>query len=308
MEIQQGRYAGPRRVRIGDAELWEVEEIAHKKALSEMTTDAALIASLPAWMFPTYIDADMRFDIVTRSWILIVDGRVGVIDPCTGNDRSYPDFAPAHMLNTPYIERFSATGIRPEDVDFVFCTHLHMDHCGWNTVLRDGKYVPTFPKAEYVMARRELDRWNPRLPGYIAVPQNAGTFENSVLPVIEAGLARIVGERHTICPGVEVEPSYGHTIGHSNLHLTSADKEAYFVGDVFHHPLELLHPGLNDQTSEDFALLHATRRQIIETCLRTNALVVPAHFCCPFGGHLSEGADGLLFEPYREQAAAGTAN
>jgi glyoxylase-like metal-dependent hydrolase (beta-lactamase superfamily II) len=99
-----------------------------------------------------------------------------------------------------------------------------MDHCGWNTVLRDGRYVPTFPNAEYVMVQRELDRWDPRRDGHRAVPQNAGTFEHSVLPVLEAGLARVVGERAAICPGVEVEPSHGHTIGHSSLHLTSVDK------------------------------------------------------------------------------------
>ena len=174
-------------------------------------------------------------------------------------------------------------------------------------MLRDGKYVPTFPNAQYVMAQRELDRWNPALPGHVAVPQNAGTFANSVLPVIEAGLARIVGERHTICPGVEVEPAYGHTIGHSALHLTSGGKEAYFVGDVFHHPLEMLYPGLDDHTSEDFGLLQATRRSIIETCMRKDALIVPAHFCCPFGGHLREGGLGPIFEPYHEQTTTAVA-
>lgn len=298
MKVAEREYTGPGKARIGDADLWEVEEIAHKKPLAEMTTDAALVASLPGWMFPAYIDADMHFDIVTRSWILIVHGRVIVVDPCTGNGRAFPDFPPAHMLDTPYIDRFAATGIRPEDVDFVFCTHLHMDHCGWNTVLRDGRYVPTFPNARYVMARRELDRWDPRRAGHVSVPQNVGTFENSVLPVLEAGLACIVGEHHTICPGVEVEPSYGHTLGHSTLHLTSAGKEAYFVGDAFHHPIELLHPDLDDRTSEDFDLLHATRRRLIESCLRRNALIIPAHFACPFGGHLREDADGLRFEAY----------
>lgn len=307
MKVDDRAYTGPAKVRLGDADLWEVEEIAHKKALDEMTTDEALIASLPHWMFPTFIDADRQFDIVTRSWILIVSGRVVVIDPCTGNRREFTDFPPAHMLDTPYIERFAATGVRPEEVDFVFCTHLHMDHCGWNTVLRDGKYVPTFPNAQYVMVQREIDRWDPRRPGYVAVPQNAGTFENSVLPVLEAGLARIVAETSTICPGLEVEPSYGHTSGHSTLHLTSGSKEAYFVGDVFHHPLEMVHPGLDDHTSEDFALLHASRRRLIDTCLRKDALIVPAHFWCPFGGHLRDGTDGLVFEPYgmRANVAAG---
>jgi glyoxylase-like metal-dependent hydrolase (beta-lactamase superfamily II) len=298
MRVEETVYPGPRRVTIGQADLWEVEEIAHKKPLAEMTTDAELIASLPGWMFPAFIDADMQFDIITRSWILIVDGRVIVIDPCNGNGRNFPDFPPAHMLDTPYIERFGATGIRPEEVDFVFCTHLHMDHCGWNTVLRGGRYVPTFPNARYVMVQQELDRWDPCRPAHMAIPQNAGTFENSVLPILEAGLAMIVSGRHTICPGLEVQPSYGHTAGHSSLHLNSGGKQAYFVGDVFHHPLEMVHPGLDDHTSEDFGQLHASRRRIIDTCVQSGALAIPAHFMCPFGGHLHETADGLLFQPY----------
>jgi glyoxylase-like metal-dependent hydrolase (beta-lactamase superfamily II) len=298
MQVADTVNTGPRRVTIGQADLWEVEEIAHKKPLAEMTTDAALIASLPAWMFPAFIDADMQFDIVTRSWILIHDNRVIVIDPCNGNGRSYPDFPPAHMLDTPYIDRFGATGIRPEDVDFVFCTHLHMDHCGWNTVLRGGSYVPTFPNARYVMVQREVDRWDPRLPGHEPIPQNAGTFENSVLPVLEAGLALIVSGHHTICSGLEVQPSPGHTAGHSSLHLSSGGKQALFVGDVFHHPLEMLHPDLDDHTSEDFGQLHLSRRRIIDMCVNSGALAIPAHFISPFGGHLHETAEGLLFQPY----------
>jgi glyoxylase-like metal-dependent hydrolase (beta-lactamase superfamily II) len=298
MRVAETNYTGPRKVTIGQADLWEIEEIAHKKPLAEMTTDAALIASLPAWMFPTFIDADMQFDIVTRSWILILDSRVIVIDPCNGNGRNFPDFPPAHMLDTPYIERFGATGIRPEDVDFVFCTHLHMDHCGWNTVLRGGRYVPTFPKARYVMVQRELDRWDPRRPGHVPIPQNAGTFENSVLPVLEAGLAVIISGHHTICNGLEVQPSPGHTVGHSSLHLNSDGKQAYFVGDVFHHPLEMLRPDLDDHTGEDFGQLHVSRRHIIDTCLQSGALAIPAHFISPFGGYLHETAEGLLFQPY----------
>lgn len=304
MKVADTIYNGPSRIRIGEADLWEVEEIAHKRPLADMTTDEALIASLPEWMFPDFIDADWNFDIVTRSWILIVDGRVIVIDPCTGNGRDFPDFEPAHMLDTHYIERFCATGIRPEEVDYVFCTHLHMDHCGWNTVLRDGKYVPTFPNATYVMGQREVDRWDPRRPDHVSVPQNVGTFENSVLPILEAGLAKIVADRHSICPGVEVEPAHGHTMGHSMLHVSSAAKEAYFVGDAFHHPLEMLEPDLDDNTSEDFGLLAASRKHIIRTCMGKGALIIPAHFSCPFGGHLRDREDGLVFEPYREVVAA----
>ena len=292
----------PRKAEIGGASVWQVEEITQKKPLSAMTRDADLIARLPPWLFPRFIDADGQVDIVSQSWIVIVDDRVVVVDPCTGNGRDFPDFAPAHMLDTPYLERFAATGVRPEDVDFVFCTHLHMDHCGWNTLLRAGRYVPTFPNARYVMVRREFDRWDSRRPDHVSIPANAGTFENSVLPVLKAGLAELVPDTFRISASLQVEPAPGHTIGHSLLHLACGAKQAYFVGDAFHHPIEMIHPDLDSQTSENFPLASRTRRRIIDRCLTSEALVIPAHFPCAFGGALKLTQGELRFEPYDDVA------
>jgi glyoxylase-like metal-dependent hydrolase (beta-lactamase superfamily II) len=291
------RSPGKVKGKIGGVDIWQVEEIMEYKALSAITSDDALISSLPKWM-SRFIDADRHFDLISQSWILHVDGRVVVIDPCTGNGRNFPNFPPAHMLDTPYIERFASTGVRPEDVDFVFCTHLHMDHCGWNTTLRDGRYVPTFPNARYIIVKREFDRWDPRRPDHKPVAPNAETFESSVLPVLEAGLAELIPDTFQISPSLMVEPSHGHTIAHAQLHLTTDTREAYFVGDTFHHPVEMVHPEIDDKTSEDFELLHKTRRLIIETCIAKNALVIPAHFSTPFGGSLRRDNGELVFEPY----------
>ena len=292
-----------KKAEIGGAGIWQVEEITQKKPLSAMTGDRDLIERLPKWLFPRFIDAESQVDIVSQSWILIVDGRVVVVDPCTGNGRDFPDFAPAHMLDTPYLERFAATGVRPEDVDFVFCTHLHMDHCGWNTMLRAGRYVPTFPNARYVMVQREFNRWDSRRPDHVPLAPNAGTFENSVLPVIEAGLADLVPDTFSITASLQIEPAPGHTIGHSMLHLAGESREAYFVGDAFHHPIEMIHPDLDSGTCESFALASQTRRRIIETCLTRNALVIPAHFPCAFGGALKLAEGELVFEPYDDPPA-----
>jgi glyoxylase-like metal-dependent hydrolase (beta-lactamase superfamily II) len=292
-----------RRAEIGGADIWQVEEITQKKPLSAITNDVELLARLPKWLFPRFIDTESQVDIVSQSWIVIVDGRVVVVDPCTGNGRNFPDFPPAHMLDTPYLERFAATGVRPADVDYVFCTHLHMDHCGWNTLLRAGRYVPTFPNARYVMVRREFDRWDSRRPDHVPVPANAGTFENSVLPVLEAGLAELVPDTFRISARLQVEPAPGHTIGHSLLHFDGASREAYFVGDAFHHPLEMLHPDLDTQTSESFPLTSRTRRRIIDNCLSRNALVIPAHFPCAFGGALKRDNGELMFEPFGDARA-----
>jgi glyoxylase-like metal-dependent hydrolase (beta-lactamase superfamily II) len=284
-------------IRVGGAEIRRVEETIVRRPLSALTDDRTILEQEWHWLCPRHVDRDGMWDMVVQSWLLIVADRLILVDPCVGNGRHFPLLPMFDQLDTPYIERFAATGIRPEDVDYVFCTHFHMDHCGWNTQLRDGKYVPTFPNARYLMVRRELDRWNPALPAHVPSSPNVGVFENSVLPILEAGLAEIVADVHPIVDGLTIEPAYGHTAGHSALHLRSAAAEAYFTGDLFHHPIELLRPEIDRHVCENFAATYQTRVRLIAKCLERNALIVPAHFGAPYAGRVRQ-VDGLLrYEP-----------
>jgi glyoxylase-like metal-dependent hydrolase (beta-lactamase superfamily II) len=282
---------------VGDAEIRRVEEIIFKQPLSDIVDDKAFIDQNRSWLMPRFLDEDDNWDMVWQSWIVLVDDRIIVVDPCNGNGRPNPAYPLAHMLDTPYIERFEAAGIRPEDVDYVFCTHLHFDHCGWNTRLRGGRYVPTFPNARYIFVRREFDRWDTRRPGYEPLEVMKGVFENSVLPVVEAGLAEIVGDEHPLCPSLTIKPAYGHTLGHSWGHLTSHGAEACLVGDAFHHPLELLRPGMEAHVDEDSPAAQATRRRLVALALERDALIIPAHFPDPHAGRLRRRQGEVIFEP-----------
>ncbi|MGH9204762.1 MAG: MBL fold metallo-hydrolase, partial [Vicinamibacterales bacterium] len=272
-------------IRLGAAEIRRVEEMQIQTPMWVLTQDRALLEANQHWLAPFFLKPDGNWDFNFQSWILIVDSKVFVIDPCTGNGRPhlYPMF---ENLDAPYLERFAATGIAPEDVDYVFCTHFHHDHCGWCTQLRDGRFVPTFPNARYVYVRREYERWDPRRPDHKPVDYNVGVFERSVLPIMEAGLADLVNDRHRISPSVEIEPAYGHTLGHSILHLASQAKEAYFTGDVFHHPLQMLHPELHLPGCDDLEQAIETRRRVAALCAERDALVIPAHFPKPHAGYL----------------------
>lgn len=273
---------------VGQAEVHRVEELTTRLPFAMFNAGDELIARNSHWLFPDWVDGDQTWEMVVQSWIVIVDGRVVVVDPCVGNGRSLPGFPLFHMLETPFIERFAATGIRPDDVDAVFCTHLHSDHCGWNTVLRNGRYVPTFPNARYYIAQREFDRWDSRRPDHRPVKANEGVFERSVLPVVESGLARIITDDYRISASLEVEAAAGHTLGHTALHLSSAGREAWFTGDVFHHPIELLYPELDAHICEDFVQTLATRKRLIAAFIECGALVIPAHFATPHVGYLRE--------------------
>ncbi len=284
---------------IGAAKIMQVPEIAFRMPISMLTSDQALLDENASWLKPLFLDDRNDWDMVVQSWLVVVDGRVVLVDPCTGNGRINTALAMQHMLDTPYIERFGATGVRPEDVDYVFCTHLHADHCGWNTQLRDGAFVPTFPNARYLMVRREFDRWDVRRPDRVYVPANMGAFENSVLPVLERGLVDLVADEHRISKSLFIEPAYGHTLGHSLMHLVSGAREAYFAGDSFHHPLEIKYPELDMGACEDFPTSLATRRRIIRNCIDRGALFVSAHFAAPHVGWVKSVNGQSVFEPYQ---------
>lgn len=203
-----------------------------------------------------------------------------------------------HQLDTPFIDRFMATGTRPEDVDIVFCTHLHCDHCGWNTQLRAGRWAPTFPNARYLFVRREVERWDPANNYPRVVEYNVGVFEESVRPVIDAGLAELVDDRYEVRPGICIAPAPGHTLGHSVMSLDLDETRVYFTGDAFHHPLQVTDPRLHlGGDYDDASAAIGTRRRLSLAIADEGAIMIPAHFPAPHGGRIEQRKDGLRFVP-----------
>lgn len=276
---------------LGKAEISRVEEFTLPVDIADLVNDENFVEKHQSWLAPTFLDiATRKFPLVFQSYIVKLNNITLVIDPCVGNDKIRTSFDFINKLKTPYIERFEATGTRPEDVDLVFCSHLHCDHCGWNTKLRNGHWVPTFPNARYVFVRREVERWDPRRPEHQPNPLHLGVFEDSVQPIIDAGLADQVADRHFLTPDIEIEPAYGHTAGHSMLRLLSSGEEVFFVGDVFHHPLQILRPDADFGSSEDPGMAAATRRHLRERLAARNAWLVPGHF--PKAGKITCGSEG----------------
>jgi glyoxylase-like metal-dependent hydrolase (beta-lactamase superfamily II) len=91
------------------------------------------------------------------------------------------------MKGTAYMNGLAAHGLKVEDIDYVMCTHLHVDHVGWNTRLLNGEWVPTFPNARYLFSKKEFDYW---------VAENTKAeiphIVDSVLPIVEARNAGFV--------------------------------------------------------------------------------------------------------------------
>jgi glyoxylase-like metal-dependent hydrolase (beta-lactamase superfamily II) len=280
--------------KIGDATINRVEEHRIPNKISYFTDDEELIAVNRYWLSPHFLDENGGFDLVFQSWTVEVGGQVFLIDPCHGNGKQHP--VPFfNMLDVPYIERMQASGYRPQDIDFVVCTHLHHDHCGWNTELRDGKWVPTFPKARYIIQKLEYDRLAASHRSLPADDLNLGVFERSVEPVAKAGLIDFAAGNRVLTSSISVEAAPGHTLGHQMLHLQSAGQHAFFTGDCFHHPIQLAEPTVIFAGSDDQAALISTRRRLVDLSVEFDAPLIAAHAPAPYGVRATRAGRVLHF-------------
>jgi len=248
------------------------------------------------WLMPRYIDPEtIEVILCIQSYVIKTSHHTILVDTCVGNHKSRPARPSWHMQNAPFIEELARVGVHPEEVDFVLCTHLHVDHVGWNTKLLDGRWVPTFPNAKYIFSRNEFELWAARYEKGETVPVPL-VYEDSVLPIVEAGQAIIVEDTHQIDDGMWLEPAPGHTPGHVMLNLKSGEETALMSGDVIHHPLQLIRPDWSSRACEDPHLSAVSRTKMLERIADTNTLLCPAHFGSPTMGHvISHATDGFRY-------------
>jgi len=233
------------------------------------------------WLKPRYQDpATGHLIFCFQSYILRTAHHTILVDSCIGNDKERPNRPGWHKRSGSYLAELAGIGVDPAEIDFVLCTHLHADHIGWNTQLVDGRWVPTFPNARYVMARREYDFWEQRYQSDPGGPRQIA-FADSVLPVVEANKAEFVDGDHQIEDTVWIEPAPGHTPGNVVVNVRSGDDSAVLLGDSIHHPIQLKHPDWSCMACEDKAQSAVTRRGLIERYADTSTVMAPAHFIAP---------------------------
>jgi glyoxylase-like metal-dependent hydrolase (beta-lactamase superfamily II) len=285
------------KLRIGAATIDRVEEQQMPIPIALLSDDEEFIARRIAPLPSGFLDAaTMTFQFSNHSWVIRVDGRTVLVDPCNGNGRAraVPNF---NDLDLPYLERLTQTGATADTIDVVFCTHLHNDHCGWNTQQVDGRWVPTFPNAEYLFVDTEYERWDTGGSNKHPNDFNESVFDECVRPVVEAGQARIVVVPQAISPSLTIELAPGHTMGHSMLRLDSGGARAYFTGDCFHHPAQVTRCELHLPGCDDLALAVETRRALVQRIHDEGAFLFPAHFAEPHYGTLARDGGELVFRP-----------
>lgn len=250
--------------------------------------DSKILRDHQSWLSPGSMDESFEHALMSvHTWVVRTPKHTLLIDPGVGNDKNRPFTPGFNHLHLPFLERLSAAGVKPEAVDYVLMTHLHVDHVGWNTQLVDGRWVPTFPNARYVFSKTEYEYYknpanhNDRNKTSVIIQQD------SVIPIIEAGLAEMIDiDGSEYIDGLSFKPTSGHSVDHASISLYSCGEEALFVGDLLHHPIQVRFPELNSMFDAFAEQARASRLWALEYATERRAML--------FSSHLPESAAGLV--------------
>jgi glyoxylase-like metal-dependent hydrolase (beta-lactamase superfamily II) len=283
--------------RFGEVTVTRVVEIGRSfyptsNMLPESSPD--VIARHAGWLRP-FLD-DTTGDIGSRiqTWVVKTPRRTVLIDTGVGNDKHREESPLWHLRQGSYLDDLAAAGVRPEDVDAVVCTHLHVDHVGWNTRLVDGRWTPAFPRARYVIVGEEWEFWKHERD---AGSEPSGCIDDSVVPIVDAGVADLVDANHVLDEHLRFEPWPGHTPGHACVRLRTGAGEAVFAGDLMHRVVQVAEPQWNSRFCYDGPRARESRREFLERHADSGTMILPAHFPAP--GFIVREPAGLRFAPAR---------
>ena len=251
-----------------------------------------LLEANKSWLAPSALDADGNLVLCFQSYIVKTPRHTILVDSCIGNDKERAARPLWHQKEDDvWMRGLAAAGLTVNDIDFVMCTHLHVDHVGWNTRLENGRWVPTFPKARYLFAKKELDYW---------LAENEKTslpyIVDSVIPIVEAKRCDLVTSDHALDDTISLIPTPGHTIDHYSVAMGRGGKDGVITGDLAHTPLQARYTELSTLIDYDPKQSADTRRKFLETYCDTSTLCCFAHFPSPSRGHIKRWGEGFRCE------------
>lgn len=242
------------------------------------------------WLQPRYVDANGQLVLCIQSYVVETRHHKILIDTCVGNHKPRPARPFWNMMASDRYEKaLAATGLGVGDIDFVMCTHLHVDHVGWNTRLENGRWVPAFPNARYLFSDRELEFWTER---HRTNPEAAPWMTDSVLPVVAANRVDVVKSDYAFNDHVQLVPAPGHTIDQYNVLVGKPGKDALVTGDMVHSPIQVRYPEIGMMSDYDSKQAGETRQRLFSRFCDTPTLICSGHFPSPSSGRITRGKDG----------------
>ena len=248
----------------------------------------AALRKIP-WLYPDFVGEDDELLISIHALLVQTADFNLLVDTCVGNDKPRKITA-NESLHTEFLNDLATAGCERKSIDYVVCTHLHVDHVGWNTMKVGDGWQPTFPNARYLIGREEFEYWsNSDSEDQIPV------MEDSVTPIFEAGLADLVATDHQISPEIRLLPTTGHTPGHVSVLIESQGEKAMITGDMMHHPCQIARPDWTVSFDEDSAAAASSRKAVLAEVADSSVLVIGTHFATPTAGKVVSDGDSYKF-------------
>ncbi|MBM7244226.1 MBL fold metallo-hydrolase [Rhodococcus fascians] len=299
---------------IGDIKVSQINEFAVAVGeldglIAEATPDA--VKSVP-WLHPDYATSQGQMLWSVHSFVVDTGSSVVIVDTACGNHKDLPLIPAWGGLDTPYLDRLADAGYKPEQIDYVAITHLHLDHVGWNTVLDGDRWVPTFPNARYTFVEDEFE-YHKSLTHGASVTEDLGhavtyngadpdihkqtslVFQQSLQPCVDAGLVDLVPQNHTICEGVRYTSTPGHTKSHSSLTIESGGQTGFITGDFVHHPIQAARPTWSSRGDWNRELSSERRVEFMHSVADTDVVVFGTHFAGHSVGRIVSDGDAYKF-------------
>ena len=277
--------------RVGDVSITRVIEVENAFRGTWLLPDATPEAVREVdWLRPLFAEEQGKLRMSAHSLAVRSGGLTILVDTGIGNDKDRPDVPGWHQRRGSFLADMAAAGFPRESIDRVVCTHLHADHVGWNTMLDDGRWVPTFPNARYLFVRSEYEHW------LANVSVQGGLFADSVRPVVDAGLVEWTDPDARITDQVFLQPSFGHTPGHVCVRVSDGGEEAVVTGDLMHHPVQCARPDWATTFDVDADTARAVRQEFLQRHAGTSTLVFGTHFATPGAGHIVRDGAAWRFD------------
>jgi glyoxylase-like metal-dependent hydrolase (beta-lactamase superfamily II) len=279
--------------RIGDVTVTKVIELEVTGGSRFLLPQATPDAIKPiAWLRPHFADENGRLRMSIHTFLVETPDRRIVVDTCLGNDKENRHIPHWNNMQTRFLSDIAEAGYPRESIDTVLCTHLHVDHVGWNTMKVGDHWVPTFPNARYLMGRTEYAHWSTVSDR----PDMHFILADSVTPILKAGLADLVETDHRLCPEISLIPTVGHTPGHVSVRISSGGEEALITGDFMHHPCQIAQPEWSTNADSDRDRGIRTRLDMFERLAGTPTLVIGTHFAGATAGRIVRDGDAFRLD------------
>jgi len=249
-------------------------------------------------MEPEVFDATLGMLVITYQTFLVrTPHHTILVDTCTGEDKGHPppfDFPGKARWRKELFE----LGIAFDKIDYVFCTHLHIDHTGWNTTLRDGRWVPTFPNAKYIFHRREYAALETEFAR--GTGRHGPMFRDNCLPIVQAGQALLIDDDYALDDAITLTPTPGHSPHHCCVNIASQGQRSVVTGDMMHHAIQCCEPDWSTIVDWNATKAIKSRRSFLSLVADADVLLLPIHFPAPTAGRVMTSKDSFSYRFERD--------